>query len=942
VAIAVSIPIYADAVSYRVLNERLYGNAEDAGGARVYPPFSFLFRYVGSWHGFLEWEETRQIDEYLGGQAAQMLGLPQKSVVRHFKTDRMRLFPSKDALYDDPHTPLGYVSLGFISDLEPQIEILEGALPRPVENNTEPLEVLIAFPMVEELGMQVGEEYIVYYEEPPASEGSVVTTFQHPIRIAGVWRARDQEDAYWFYTLPAFDEVFLMPEASYARMAQGMRAEVGLALWSVILDGEGIRSTDVNDLLTRIAVLRNKATAVLDNLEMFRSPEEDLRAYSRTFLLLTISLFVFSVPIMGIVLYFISLISGMVVQRQRNEVAVLRSRGATTGQVVGIYVFEGLLIGVLALVLGVLLGERLAQLMGLTRSFLTLDGDIAALALLPGELLPTVLAWSSLQFGLLALLVSLLASVVPATSAAKDTVVTYRQEQARSMRAPFWQRAFLDLLLLVPAGYGYYLLKQRGTISLVEGAAPGGGGESPFSNPFLFIVPVLGVFSLSLVCIRLFPWLMRLLAWLARAWRGAVPILALRHLARTARHYVGPMLLLILTLSLAVFTASMAETLDSSIVDRAYYDVGADLRLVELGQSTDLGGAGPMGGGNGADDEAEAGPEWLFLPVSEHEEILGVDRAARVWHRETKVSTGVGAFTGVLVGIDRVDFGEVAFFRPDFAPASLGALMNALAVRDDALLVSRQAMVDHRLEVGDRVDITIPVGSVPKVSFRVAGVVDYFPGQYPEELPFFVGNLGFIFDNIGGIYPYDVWLETDAAASTDSILQDALKRGLMVIRSFDARAQIDRDQLRPERQGVFGLLSVGFGAAALLTVSGFMIYTFISFKRRSIELGVLRALGLSVGQMAVFLIAEQLTLVATGALAGTGLGVLVSNLFIEFFQVQTGRHPFTPTFVVQIAWNEIAYIYAVFGTMFLLAVLALLMALRQMRIFEAIKLGETT
>jgi putative ABC transport system permease protein len=94
--------------------------------------------------------------------------------------------------------------------------------------------------------------------------------------------------------------------------------------------------------------------------------------------------------------------------------------------------------------------------------------------------------------------------------------------------------------------------------------------------------------------------------------------------------------------------------------------------------------------------------------------------------------------------------------------------------------------------------------------------------------------------------------------------------------------------------------------------------------------------------MAVFLIAEQLTLIATGALAGTGLGVLVSHLFIRFFQVQTGPHPFTPPFVVQIAWQEIVYIYAVFGAMFVAAVIALLVALRQMRIFEAIKLGETT
>ena len=54
VAVSASIPIYADAVSYRVLNERLYGSSEDEQGTRRHPPFSFLFRYVGSWHGFLE------------------------------------------------------------------------------------------------------------------------------------------------------------------------------------------------------------------------------------------------------------------------------------------------------------------------------------------------------------------------------------------------------------------------------------------------------------------------------------------------------------------------------------------------------------------------------------------------------------------------------------------------------------------------------------------------------------------------------------------------------------------------------------------------------------------------------------------------------------------------------------------------------------------------
>jgi putative ABC transport system permease protein len=922
--VAVSIPIYADAVSYRILNERLYQDVEEQG-----PPFSFLFRYVGSWSGYLEWEDTQNADEYLTDWAAPMIGLPLDTMVRHYKTDRMRLFPSSEAMYQDPSRPLSYISLGFISDLESHVEMLDGHFPNPVANNTDPMEVMISPKMVEELGMQVGEEYIIYYPEPLASESAVQTIFQHPVRIVGVWQARDPSEDFWFYRQAAFDEVFLIPEATYAQMGQGMRGEVGLALWHVILNGDDVRSTDVGPLLSRIAILRNKATAILQDIDIARSPEAELINYSRTVFMLTISLYVFSVPILAIVLYFISLVSGMVVQRQRNEVAMLRSRGTTTSQVVGIYVLEGLIIGGLALVLGSLLGERTAQMMGLTRSFLLLENR---------AFLPTTLSWSSLRFGVIALIFSLVASVVPAINASRDTVVTYKQEQARSLRAPFWQRAFLDVLLLIPALYGYYLLKQRGTIAFLE---TGGDTGSPFSNPYLFVVPMLLVFSLSLLCIRVFPWIMNALAWLANAWRGVVPVLALRHLSRTARHYVGPMLLLILTLSLAVFTASMALTLDKSIVDRAYYEVGADFRLIELGESTDT-GLGGFGGDAPAGEEEDEGPDWLFLPVSEHENVPGVERAARVWSREVSARVGGGSVKGTLVGVDRVDFPEVTYFRRDFAPANLGALMNALAVRDDAILVSRKVLTDYRLDVGDQIEVTIPVGSTPKVNFRIAGVIDYFPQQYPEEQEFFVANLDFIFNSVGGMYPYDVWLKTDPSLTTEDLEEGTKDLGIVVMRSYNAREEIDEEQLRPERQGVFGLLSVGFMAAAFLTLLGFLIYSFVSFSQRYIELGVLRAIGLSVGQMGIFLIAEQLTLVATGALAGTVVGVLVSRLFIPFFQVQSGEHPFTPPFVVQIAWQEVAYIYAVFGAMFVLAVIALLISLRRMRVFEAIKLGETT
>lgn len=922
VALTVSIPIYADAISYRILNENL---SIKEGWV---PPFSFLFRYVGSWGDFIEWEDCAQIDEFITHQAAFALGLPQEMLVRHYKTDKMRLFPASEAKYADMRKPLAYVSVGFISDLEAHITLLDGQFPRPVFNNTDPIEVMVTFSLVEQLGIQVGEEYIVYFDEPQAEGATVQRTFQHLVRIAGIWQANDPHDPYWFYHQSAFDSVLLIPEASYTQMAREMKGEVSLALWSLICDGSAIRTQNAGPLIARIGSTQHKAHALLTGIELARSPAETLSAHVRIDRLLNVVLYVFSLPILGLVLYFITLISGMIVQRQRNEIAMLRSRGMTTWQVIGMYLLEGVIVSVLSMAAGTLLGERFAQVMGLTRSFLVLENR---------PFLPTVLSWSTLRFGVLALVASILASIGPAVKAAKETIVTYKQDQSRMLKAPFWQRAFLDVILLVPALYGYYLLEQRGTISFTGGE---GQTSSPFSNPLLFLPPMLLIFALALLSIRIFPLIMHLLSWLVNLWKGAVPVLVFRHLSRTAKQYIGPLLLLILTLSLAIFTASMARTLDDHIVAKAYYDIGADYRLVETGETpAEMEMAAQSAQSGTGEEPGYEGPQWLFLPVGEHLNIPGVQAASRVWDKEATARLRGNNVDVRMVGIDRIDFSKTAFFRHDFAPASLGALMNALAVRDDGILVSRDVL-DYGLEVGSKIDVIVPLGEATQIDFTIVGVVDLFPRLYPEEGPFLVGNLDHIFNVAGGLYPYDVWLKTSSFVDTWTLGKEARELGLIVGHIQNARQNVDRMQLEPNRQGVFGLLSVGFIVSASVTVLGFLLYAYISFRQRYIEWGVLRAVGLSTGQMALSLVAEQLTLILTGAGIGTGIGVFVSRLLIPFLQVEGGEHALTPPFIVQVAWTEITYIYTIFGAMFLAAVIALFFALRRMRIFEAIKLGD--
>jgi putative ABC transport system permease protein len=805
VALTMSVPLYADAVYYRVLREELSSiGASEAGasGPGTRPPFAFMFRYVGAWSGSKQWEDVKQVDAYLSGPIVSALGLPQKFMVRHFKTDNFQLVPVEDIAYADVKEPLAWVNFGFVSGLEKHVAILEGSFPavaQPSSDST--IEVLVSEALATELGLQVGETYVTFDRRGTQSGGKRVT--QISIRIAGIWKATDPKEEFWFYNPAALDELLLVPEGTFAgRIGPYVEDEVYGGMWYLVMDGSNVHSNDALPLLGRIVAAQQRVSSLLPNTTLDISPAGALQKYQRAAALLTILLYAFSVPIIGLILAFIGLVVGLAVERQRNEIAVLRSRGATAIQVIGIAGLEGLLLGMLALIVGSRGGEMIAQVIGQSRSFLnfTMQSDLRV-----------GLTMATLRFGVAAVGLAMVAQIVPTIGAARHTIVTYKQERARSLRAPWWQRAWIDVLLLIPAAYGAYLLRKQGSVAL-----PVAGGvtvNDPFQNPLLFLVPALGIFALTLFILRILPALMAAIAWVISHVGGVGVLLAARYLSRTPGSYSAPLVLLVLTLSLSAFTASLAQTLDNHLYDQMYYQVGAEMSLVEQGESTEKRGS-PFGGFGGGDNTAanpgetkEEGPRWLFLPVSEHLKVPGVQAATRVGRYTFTTRLSGGTQTGTFIGIDRIDFPGVAFWRRDFAPANLGALMNALAIAPEGVLVPRTFMGQHALNVGDTVRVTVNVyGQSAESDMKVVGGFDLFPTWYPgdpEEGPLFVGNLDNLFERAGGQFPYDVWLKTNPTVDYNQVADGVRNLNLAVLDWKAPLLKVYQEQRRPERQAPF-------------------------------------------------------------------------------------------------------------------------------------------
>ncbi len=924
VAIVVSIPVYAEAVGYRILRDEL---SSPLNGTRR-PPFAFMYRYLGSISGNTNTQKLESINTYFANDVANKLGLDITNQTRYIATDKIPLRLTAEG----GGQPLGWISIAYAQNLVDHIDLLDGRMPE-VTSTDEPLEVLLSAEFAFGLGLQPGEVYYVFAQRE-APEKSMI-----PVRISGIWQPKDPASEYWFYAPEVLRETLFTTEEAFSQHVVAANPDpINVAVWYLVADGSVIRSSEVPAFGGRIDRTLSESNKILEGMRLDVSPLDALVRHIARVKQLTAILTIFSIPVLGLIAYFVVLVAGLVVQRQSNEIAVLRSRGASRSQIMGIYFIEWVIIGAAAISVGVLLGQVSALFMTWTRSFLDFQ---------PVDPLPIGMSQDAWTRAFQIVVFMLIAALIPAFVTSRFTIVSFKSERARASAKPFWQRAYLDVLMLIPIGYGWWLLRQQGSLGSISGS----GLSDPFNNPLLLIAPSLFIFATALITVRFFPIFMRIFEFIASRLPGIATVTALRYLARTPSAYSGPILLLIITLSLAGFTASMAKSLDKNLLERNHFIAGGDAKLFDMGQSSSGGGGGAPGGmQSGIDaivtDPGESkltGPKYFFLPVQDYLGIDGVAHATRVGNSKVSVIINNNSIEAQYFGIDRLDFPNVAYWRDDFSDQPLGALMNLLAEDEGAVLVQREFAKNLNLRVGDNFIIRMnnldATYSVPVV---VAGFIDLFPTAYPSEGPPIIGNLEYSFDMQGGMYPYDVWLrlKEGSTVNDDDIYRGTVTTGMKVfIREF-APEVINNERIRPERQGFFGLLSVGFVAAAFLSMLGFLFYSILAFQRRFVELGMLRAIGLSTAQLGTLLAIEQTLIIGMAIAAGTFVGVSASQLFIPFLQLPSYERDLFPPFAVSIATEQILIIYAVFMVVLIATVLITVVLLRRMKLFQAVKLGE--
>jgi putative ABC transport system permease protein len=791
-------------------------------------------------------------------------------------------------------------------------------------------EVLVTEAAYNEMNLQLEEVYELYnmLEE---ELGSI------RIRVTGIFAQNDFRDTYWHQGLWAYEEAVLidydlfLQELLMEPSTTSLRAE-----WHWAFDYHSIETDDVSRILeahdNQLREARQRGISVkfpiLSILEEYQIREEQLRA----------TLWVIQVPVLLMLVFYLFMVSQMTVEHEKNEIAVIKSRGGSSGQIFVTYLVEIGILSVLALVFGPPLGLFICQILGASNGFLEFVQRTA---------LPVRLTTNAYVYSVGAVVLAMTSILLPAYSASKTTIVQHKQKLARGRNRPMWKRFFLDFVLLAVAGYGLYQYNLRQEILATTGAE----GVEITIDPLLFLISTIFVLGAGLLFIRVFPYLIRLVFRLGKRSWTPVPYAAFTHVGRSSGKDQFLMLFMILSISVGIFSADSARTMNSSVEERVRYMNGADIALMqEWTDANEAGGSGafdPLSGEPPPDTMTTSEPpryiEPAFRPI---EKLHGVQQATKVFKVDnvaTQTMTGKRVNPVSMISVIPNEFGRVAWFRTDLLPSHWFNYLNLLTHSPAAALVSSGFRDEYGVELGETLRLTW--GRQGFVDVYVYGFIDYWPSYNPYSRNgrsaghLVVTNLNYV-QAMAALEPYEVWMKRSPTVSSEEFYEALSDEGLRLLWLKDTRQDIIKERNDPMVQGTNGALTMGFTVTLGIAIIGFLIYWILSIKERVLQFGIFRAMGMSVRRIIGILAWEQILISGTAIFAGIAIGRITSRVFVPLLQIAYSARQQVPPFRVTSEIVDYFRIYGVVALMFTAGIVILGVIISRIQMHQALKLGE--
>jgi len=268
------------------------------------------------------------------------------------------------------------------------------------------------------------------------------------------------------------------------------------------------------------------------------------------------------------------------------------------------------------------------------------------------------------------------------------------------------------------------------------------------------------------------------------------------------------------------------------------------------------------------------------------------------------------------------------------------------ALQPSPALVSPAFLRQTELQPGEvvRIRVKVPGGQDwDQVTFKIMAVVDYFPTLYEnQEAGFLVTLQEPLFSQID-LYRYFPIQSSElliSSAEPDLTRKALLDSGLLPDQALSVETVLREVRTNPLAIGLRSVTQFGYYLTTVLSLVGFGTHFYMSTRQRAANFSILRALGLSPGQLYTALFVEQVVLMLSGLALGTLLGLLLNELTLSGLPLRLGELDTVPPFLVQTDWRLIVRVYATLVAAFLGSLGVAIFFLWRVQIHRVLRIGE--
>ncbi len=587
----------------------------------------------------------------------------------------------------------------FLDEIENNIEIIQwGRMPtsKPQHDAGSPpmVEAIIPIEAADLFGVEVGDNLVAV---PTWTDDAPYVN----VVISGLFTKSGAQSEFWhlnsvmstatskeFNTIP-----FYITESAFLNVVGPPLLKMDSTYYYLLdVDEHLLNANNANLAAQSISDLGAFLSTTLSQYLQVTVLDDVIRRYDRRLFFSKLPMFMVLVLISIVVLYYVATLSSLVVESQRGELILLRSRGANSTQILVVFILEGLTIAVFSTIVSPLIAAGSISLLGTTPAFSDLTG---------GEFLNISLSLRSFLIGGIGGILGLVALVLPAITASRIEVIRNRQEMGRPSSKPFLQRYYIDILLLIVSIYLFNRLTEQGSV-----VATSFLGES-MVNELIMILPGITLIAAAIILLRIFPVVMNLAVTLLSSRLSAGMVMGIWQIARSPTHYARLSLLLILTAGLGIFASSFGATLERSFRDRVMHSSGTDIRIEGI-QGREI---------------TNYGPQTLS---STYSGVPGIEFATAVLRKRGQDLSKLIGVDYDMFGIDPELFADVAFFRNDYTENDVRSLLEKLSTptiigvdipRDANSLFMRVKPDRHHPGIRVTAQIRHPDGSYNLASF---------------------------------------------------------------------------------------------------------------------------------------------------------------------------------------------------------------------------------